>query len=304
MSKLYFLAIVALVASLSAFSSSSCTKKEQILTIKDTVVTGGPARPDGLSRVVVQNYINSVYIDAQGVEAPITVVEGYTKELLEADPAARSAIKRRLTDELVQDYNFYRRLYSIYNFLLIEGQDSIVIAERALQAENVSNLYRRNGDDFLADVYQAAALQLENLLNGAGGYHSGDYTFNEFVGFFLLNSFFEDLNMGSENYVKASFQHLFMRTPTEAELVSGVKIIDGASAVLLLNQGQSKLEYVEIITSSPDFYEGAVRLAYLTYLQREASSTELAENTALLVGGGAYPSFISKLLSSEEYAKF
>ena len=110
--------------------------------------------------------------------------------------------------------------------------------------------------------------------------------------------------MGSTNFVLASFENLFFRLPTVAELDAGVLMANGLSSALFLEVGNSRDDFVEICTNYKEFYEGMVRSAFSLFLLRQPTSIEMESYTQSFIADSDLQKLQKELLKSKEYAGF
>lgn len=115
------------------------------------------------------------------------------------------------------------------------------------------------------------------------------------------NFFYDQLNMGTENFVVSSFQHFFARYPRQDELEKAKKMVDGLSSSLFYVQGTTKAEYITIFFTSDNFYEGQVHELYKRYLFRKPTSEESAAQTAIFKANKNYQELQKNILSTDEY---
>jgi hypothetical protein len=115
------------------------------------------------------------------------------------------------------------------------------------------------------------------------------------------NYFYDQLNMGSLNFVVSVFQNFLYRYPTVNELDEGIKMVDGQSAILFLQAGTTKDDFLNIFFNSDDYFEGQVRNLYLRYLFREPSSAEMSIEATQYKQDKDYIKLQKSILSEDEY---
>ncbi len=81
-------------------------------------------------------------------------------------------------------------------------------------------------------------------------------------------------------------------------------MVDNNPAILFMKDGDSKGDYISIVTTNHEFYEGLVIKAYSQLLLRDATSQELTIGTSILELSNDYPAFQKQLMKSIEYAGF
>jgi hypothetical protein len=116
------------------------------------------------------------------------------------------------------------------------------------------------------------------------------------------NYFFDQINMGSLNFVIAMYQLFLLRNPTEFEKTEGVKIVDGFTGIVFLQEAASKDEYLNIFLSSTDYAEGQVKQMYNRFLFRAPNTEESVYFTQMLKQNLDFKNFIVNLLKTDEYA--
>jgi hypothetical protein len=160
------------------------------------------------------------------------------------------------------------------------------------------------GDTLLAQIILRELQKLEALRDASADYAAGLISINTYLGYMINNLLFDEINMGSENIVLASFEHLFKRNPTETERQAGITMVDGFPAQLLLRDGNSRGDFVDIMTSVPEFYQGLVVDIFTRLLRRQPSSLEMAEGIQRFSDGDSYQSIQRQVALSMEYAGF
>jgi hypothetical protein len=115
------------------------------------------------------------------------------------------------------------------------------------------------------------------------------------------NYFYDQINMGSENFVVSCFQHFLNRYPIQNELSEGKKMVDGVPAILFLESGQSKDDFINIFFSSRDYSEGLAINLYQRFLLRNPSSIEMGNASSAFNSSHDYVQMQKEILSTNEY---
>jgi hypothetical protein len=121
----------------------------------------------------------------------------------------------------------------------------------------------------------------------------------------LNNGVYDFINMNSFNFVRASFNDLFGRYPTQNEFDNSFAMVDANESRLVLGQpGQNKGDFINILVNSTEFKEGLIRWAYKTFMARDATTAEVNAlmqdfNTTL-----NFPRMQKEILKTDEYANF
>lgn len=121
----------------------------------------------------------------------------------------------------------------------------------------------------------------------------------------LDNQVYDEINMGSFNFVRASFDNTLHRFPTESEFLEGFGMVeDGEFGTLLGQTSYGKQGFVEILTNSIECYQGWLIWTYRRMLQRDPST----EETSLLLQGlyqnGDITEIERHIMGGDEYAGF
>jgi hypothetical protein len=116
------------------------------------------------------------------------------------------------------------------------------------------------------------------------------------------NSFYDDINMGSENFVVSNFQHFLLRYPTLSELEQGKQIVEGFEGTLLFRVGTSKNDFIDIVFNSDNFKEGMVRKLFTRYLFRSPANEELFVFTEKYKTSASYKELTKAIMVTDEYS--
>lgn len=270
---------------------SSC-KKEELVTVKNNT-----APPDGtIEAVVIENYINRAYILTLGRE-PSSSQFSFAKNLLLAANLDSSSQKIFL-DSLFADPDYRKQVYNQNKINLLNNADTA-------EFSNWINIFQF----FLQDstyMFQWPLLQFEIdrlvlLRNAYPQYVQKSIQEEELQRRMCNNYLYDQINMGSANFVITTFQQLLNRNPTLSEQASGVSMVEGNNAILLLQAGASKNDYLTIITASTNYYEAQVVLLYRKLLNRIPDTQEMAAGTDLYKNTGDYTAVQRKIISSNEF---
>jgi hypothetical protein len=121
----------------------------------------------------------------------------------------------------------------------------------------------------------ATLIHLKELRDVQDDLSAGQISLSDAHKRFFNNKFYNDINMGPDNYVISTFNYLFYRNPTKYELEQGKKMINGQEGALFFKSGGSKDDYLDILFASVAYQEGQVRYWYSALLNREPSSAEI-----------------------------
>ena len=289
------------------FSSSSCKKTDPInrTVYQDTLIAGNTPPPyEGVPTIKIENYVNRYHIDLLGREPSTGELDQAVQYLKDNDISM--AARDTLIQKLFSTTAYYIRFNEIVSGKLIQGIDTSNIDEQIATLEYIRDtLYAPGGDSLEVHAIEIELDKLYKLRSARTDYQSGSISINELYKRYIYNGFYDEINMGSENFVKGTFENLFHRFPTQSELNRGIAMVEGNSTAIFLKDGNSKLDFVRISTQTTAFYEGLVKTAFQSLLVREPASLEMAENTdTLSMPGYGYEYIQKKILKSTEYAGF
>jgi hypothetical protein len=142
---------------------------------------------------------------------------------------------------------------------------------------------------------------MEFILNGAEKLEDQTSTWEEMELAACNTYIYDDINMGTENFVVSVFQSLLNRYPTNQELESGKDMVNGRPSVLFLQQGSTKNDFLSIFFSARSYYEGQVTLLFQENIFRMPNTSELMEYTNFYIEKKNYETLLLEILSSSAY---
>ncbi|GIV34478.1 MAG: hypothetical protein KatS3mg031_2013 [Chitinophagales bacterium] len=115
------------------------------------------------------------------------------------------------------------------------------------------------------------------------------------------NSYYDFINMGTENFVVSMYHNFLDRNPTTFELEQGKKMVDGFPAILDYQSGASKEDFINLFFESYAYFEGQVRKAFLRLLYREPTPEESVFFTLQYKKNRNYEQLLKSLLLYETF---
>lgn len=286
---------------------SACQKEEL------KMVSGNQAPDyDGVPTVVVQNYVNRLFIDLLGRE-PVDVEMNAEVAALEnagLSSDARVALVNRLmtSTAFVQGDSSYKnayhqRLYELFKARFLEGVSDEVIDGYIGNAAQCALADSLSGNAQGASASNSALQRLLRLKNARIEYRDGSIGVIEVVKRMMFNDVYDEINMNTFNFINASFDNLLFRYPTNAEFEAGYAMVENNSSALLFAQSaQDKSGYLDILVNSAEGHEGLVRLAYRSYLGREPSTYETYQLVSSFMTDHDLQRMQRTILTGDEYA--
>ncbi len=270
---------------------SSCTK------IEDIIVGDNTLPPDyTIENTTIENYINKLYISTIGREP--TEAEFTTDFNL-----LRNANLSQKSREIVIDGILNKSEYS-FNLFTLESANILNSVDTAKINERISSYqqFLLVTTNFLDSIY--VANELERMLtfqNSLTAFYLGTTTITELYRAMANNIFFDEINMGTENFVVAMFQHFLSRYPTDSELESAKDMVDDKNATLFFETGNGKNDFLDIFFTSNEYFTGQTNILFNRYLFRNPSSEESVNYSLDYINTCDYKSLQKRILSSDEF---
>lgn len=267
-------------------------KKEETVTVADNT-----APPDStISNTTIENYINRVYISVLGREPSGTEYD-FAYNLLRTNNLS-IPVRNQFLDDVFADTDYRINVIDKAFIELLNSLDTTEITTQIFLFNLLLNdpQYQLFYAEIQKEIDRLTALQV-----ASSDYTSGAINVIEVHRRMVNNYFYDQINMGSLNFVVSVFQHFLDRYPTNFELEEGIKMVDGNSATLFLQTGQSKTDFISIFFTSDDYYEGQVRGFYNRYLFRNPNSYEMTNNTQQYQASNNYEQLQKNILATNEY---
>jgi hypothetical protein len=308
MSKLFTLSVkYTLFALLIMAVASSCKKGE-------LVPDNNAPYYDGVPTVKVQNYVNRLYIDLIGREPLDTemINDVATLRVENLSMESRDLLITKLqtdTNYIAGDSSYfvayYQRLYNLFKFRLLEGASDAEIDVYMGLSQNDIFSDSLNGDSLGMQRAKLEVAKYQRVKAIPFELRSGVIDIRTAYARLLNNGVYDFINMNSFNFVRASFNDLFGRYPTQNEFDNSFAMVDANESRLVLGQpGQNKGDFINILVNATEFKEGLIRWAYKTFMARDATTAEVNAlmqdfNTTL-----NFPRMQKEILKTDEYANF
>ena len=291
---------------------SSCRKEE-------TMPNNKPPYYDEIPTVLIENYVNRIFIDLIGREPLDIEMQKEVKYLRDNDLQMefRDSLITKLMTSTVLDTTigdsttiykvaYYHRMYDMIKARMIEGASNEYIQQEIGNLEQIIlNDSLMGGNQQGIDKKRFEVNKLKKVVSSEKQYMNGDIEINEVYARLLYNSVYDEINMNTFNFVNASFDDLFSRFPTAEEFDNGFNMIEYDEARLLFNlPGQNKGDYIEILTNSREYYEGMINWVFLTMLSREPTSLEKGQIMETFFYDHDLQKLQKIVLMTDEYAHF
>jgi hypothetical protein len=241
-----------------------------------------------------ENYVNRIFITLQGRKA--TDLEfNEAKQLLGEEALILDRIA--LVSNVFNSDLYYTKLYEDARADYLDGLDTNQIQQDYLVYVNLLNSVSPD----LKEILEVEIARLEQLLEIETMLKSGDIGTTDLHKRMVDNLYYDEINMGTENFVVATFQNFLFRYPTDDELENSSLMIEGSNGVLFLKAGFSKKDFIDIFFSSQSYFEGQVLTLFRKHLFRDPNTAEMFDKTILYASEKGYQDLQRELLTSDEY---
>ena len=277
---------------LFSFLLFSCQKDKQIL------IDGNTAPPDGtIANVVKENYVNKAYISVLGRKPSATELSSGISILNQHNLSV--ADRNQVIDSITSKPGYNQRQYDINVAALMNNLDTSLITQDIAiftylltQPQYTSQYAQLQFEITRLKSLQASVIDMNSGAINEIGLHKRC----------VNNYFYDQVNMGTENFVVSMFQNFLYRYPTDDELTQSTQIVNGFSGVIFLKVGTNKDDFMNIFLGCDNYFEGQVRDLYLKYLFREPTSVEMSTEAISYKNSLSYKKLQKDILSTNEYA--
>jgi hypothetical protein len=264
--------------------------------------------------ILLENYVNRIYIDLIGREPLDTEMDSDVQYLRDADVTleSRDSLIYKLQFDTTyiegdSSYKFayYHRMYDMIKVRLLEGASNAYISQDLgiyYQSYVVDSV---NGNMLDANKKLLEYHKLNNVLIAELQYYNGIIEINEMHRRMIYNSVYDNINMNTFNFINATFDNLLFRFPTPYEFDEVYLMInDNTAQIVLGSSGNNKENFSSIICTSREFYEGVIIWAYGTLLAREPSTQEIDFLMQSFYQNHDFQWVQRQIMKTDEYAHF
>lgn len=296
---------------------TSCKKKEETVVFTNNTI---PAY-DEVPSLLVENYINRIYIDLIGRE-PSDAEMSSDLSMLEAaelaPSARRSIINKLMTSTLSSagDSSYTQAYYQKYY-----DDNKARFLEAATEGElwEMYYLYYFNsvqdstlGNTLAYEVNRTTANNMRAVLDSKYQLRMGQIDVGEMCRRMCYNALYDNLHMNTFNFINATFDDLFFRYPTDAELDEAFEPVEQVPSAddpdltgyLFGQVFSNKEEYLNVLIASDEYAEGMIRWVYQSLLGREPGSAEVYAMLPVFNNSNDIREIQTLILVSDEYAGF
>ena len=268
----------------------SCAKVDQI-------IVDGNTHPTDLTieNTLIENYVNKLYISTIGREPTTLEFDDDFETLREANLSQLS--REIVIDKLLEKVEYFNNLFKLESVNILNGVDTSMINERVDIYQLL--LTTVTGIDTIYINYELK--RMEEFQKALPALNSVNITSTELYMRMINNSFFDEINMGTENFVVAMFQHFLLRYPTDDELKKAKNMVNDQHSTVFFETGNGKDDFISILFSSDEYYTGQTSILFNRYLFRNPSSEESVNYSLDYINTDDYKSLQRRILSTNEF---
>lgn len=271
----------------------ACSQPEGELII----VPDNTAPPDlSVPEVIKENYVNKLFISLLGRKPSDLELNG-ALAILDRDNAAE-ADRKVLVSDILNQPEYAQRSFDIARVEILNNLDTAEISQNIFIFNQLKN--DPQYADFI-DIIDFEIGRLQALRSIPDALQAGSISRIDMHRRCVDNSFYDEINMGTQNFVLAMFEYFLDRYPTEAEESSAILMIDGFNSVLFGVEGKNKEDFLDIFFASDDYFEGQVVDIYQDFMFRLPSSQEMSSATIAYQESQDYADVLTDILTTDEY---
>lgn len=248
-----------------------------------------------ITEVELENYIMRAYIALLN-RTPDQAEHAAALSNLSVDVYDRSLRTSFITDLQATP----RARWAAWQFLsnrLIEGEDTLAFAQSISFYESRINATSGGNKEYWQGLLDRTLIHKSAF----DGWLANDTSYTRLLTTMMLLPVYDEINMGAENFVVSAYSHCYYRYPTDAELAAGVDMIDYQWASLYGLNGNSKSDFLAIISTQNEFFQGLILHVFEQYLNRDPETQEVVYYLNKLKSGWTYTDLQNNILTLTEY---
>lgn len=304
-----FLRLMMLLVSGATFLSlSSCSEEVNV------VDGNAPISEFNISDLKIENYVNRLYIDLIARE-PLNAELVEEVDSLKAAGLSRESrlaiIRKLMTDTTFRPNEFsykaayVQNLYTLAKVRNLEGIGDGALRQQIGIARNgmVKDSIEENWDGYFEK--QAIIRRNQAVLDSKGRLLRGEIRYHEMYAYMVDNSIYDQINMNAFNFIRAVFDELLWRLPTDGEFDRSFDMIEfNESRELFGRVGSHKNDFIDIVIRSEGMFEGMIIWAYQTLLNRPPTAGEVVTLLPKYIESKNINVIFEEILVTDEYANF
>jgi len=273
-----------------------------------------PTSDFNISDLKIENYVNRIYIDLISRE-PLNTELSEEVDSLKAAGLSRASrlkiIRKLMTDTTFRPNEFsYQAAYveNLYTLAKVRNLEGVGDGALRLAIGIARNGMVKDSIEENWDAYhekQALVRRNQAVLDSKGLLLEGQIRYHEMFAYMIDNTVYDQINMNAFNFIRAVFDELLWRLPTEGEFDRSFDMIEHNENRELFGQmGSHKDDFIDIIIQSDGMHEGMIIWAYQTLLNRAPSPGEIVTLLPRYIETGDINLIFEEILVTDEYANF
>ena len=275
---------------MSVLIISSCNK------IEDVIVGDNTLPPDNtIENTTIETYINKLYISTIGREPIESEFTTDFSILRDADISQES--REIVIDGILNKDEYTGNLFKLECEHLLLGLDTADINLNIYVLTGLRDMAQGLELLYFEDALERM-LKLQEVLPGLG---DGTISNMEMHKRMVNNNMYDEINMGTENFVISMFQSFFGRYPTTSELENGKLMVNDNNASVFFIPGNGKEDFINIFIESDEYYTGQTNILFNRYLFRDPTSEESINYSLDYINSQNYKLLQRRILSTNEF---
>ncbi len=253
------------------------------------MLNGNVTQSSRISDAALEQYIFRTYVDLLGEAPTETDLETWATELRAEELSIDARVNFIQSLQSGSDRDRYvLNLYAAAKERFLENLDDAEIQRR-----------------FIGLGQPEDDTRLQGLLSWQADYKANNADIFDLQRLSIHNLVYDEINMGSFNMVRASFDNLLWRYPTNVEFNAGFSMIENGTEEQLFGfSGSDKETYVDIISESQEALQGTVIWQYDQLLARRPTASETLSHLEDLRATGNIEVLQQTVMQTDEYAGF
>jgi len=275
---------------LSVLIISSCTK------IEDVIVGDNILPPDNtIENTTIETYINKLYISTIGREP---IQSEFTTDFTTLREANISQESREIViDGILNKDEYTGNLFKLESEHLLLGLDTADINLNIHVLTGLLDMAQGLELLYIEDALERM-LKLQEVLPGLG---DGTISNMEMHKRMVNNNMYDEINMGTENFVISMFQSFMQRYPTTSELENGKLMVNDNNSSVFFIPGNGKEDFINIFIESDEYFTGQTNILFNRYLFRDPTSEESINYSLDYINSQDYKLLQRRILSTNEF---
>jgi len=286
----------------------SCKKEETVF--EDNIIPPYNEMPT----ILVQNYVNRLFIDLLGREPTDSEMETEVNALEDASLSSNS--RTNLVNKLMFDtsplpgdssYNvaYFNKLYENLKARFLDGASEGTLDFYYQLYYNQALADSINGNLTGYEINKTEANKIQDVKMSQYQLRTESIEIDEVTQRMLYNAVYDEINMNSFNFINATFDDLFFRFPTQAEFDDAYEVVEFNQPNIVMGEiANNKIDYVTILINTSEFDEGMVIWAYESLLTRSPNSNEVFDLIANFQDTKDFQRVQRLIMINDEYAGF